>query len=56
MIILAHITQGEALTNITLPGSCAPALMRAFCSEWMHPQAPGVDESQRLGSPRALPL
>jgi hypothetical protein len=26
---------------MTLPGSCAPALISAFCSEWMQPQLPG---------------
>jgi hypothetical protein len=56
MIDLAHITQGEAVTNMSLPGSCAPAFTRLFSSPWMQPHEPGWLESQRFGSPRALPL
>src|SRR2546426_12741832 len=56
MISLAHITHGEALTNTTLARTLPGAFTSAFISEWMHPQLPGTDESQRLGRPRALPL
>src|SRR5947208_4327492 len=56
MISFAHITHGEALTNTTLSRTLPGAFTSAFISEWMHPQLPGTDESQRLGRPRALPL
>jgi hypothetical protein len=50
------MTQGEVVTNMTLPGVDAPALIRQFCSPWMQPHLPGSVESQALGRPRALPL
>src|SRR3989449_949469 len=56
MISLAHIAQGDAVRNTTLSRTLPGALTKAFISEWIQPQLPGTDESQRLGRPRAFPL
>ena len=42
----AHITHGLQVTNTTLSGTMPGAFTSAFISEWMHPQAPGVELSQ----------